>query len=235
MKTIFPQTEAYEKIIGIQKYENDIQYRRFQFVAELCYNSKVLWLNTLSHQMIEIDKEEYNVLCHNNNSPLTERLVNAYFLVPYEHNDFELKNQYFSLLPLFVNKKGLTSFVIMPTMDCNARCFYCFEHGMRRYPMTDKTAQDVADFIIKKSLSQKIKILWFGGEPLYNQSAIDIITNKLISENREFKSTMITNGYLFDMEIVERAKNNWNLKNVQITLDGTEEVYNRCKNYIYKN
>ena len=38
---------------------------------------------------------------------------------------------------------------------------------------------------------------------------------------------------LFDAEMVQRAKDLWNLKNVQITLDGTEQTYNRIKRYIY--
>ena len=34
--------------------------------------------------------------------------------------------------------------------------------------------------------------------------------------------------------MVEKAKTSWNLKSVQITLDGTEAVYNRCKAFIYR-
>ena len=46
---------------------------------------------------------------------------------------------------------------------------------------------------------------------------------------------MISNGYLFDDNLIKTAKEDWNLQNVQITLDGTEEIYNKTKNYIYKN
>ena len=44
----------------------------------------------------------------------------------------------------------------------------------------------------------------------------------------------MTNGYLFDEATVKKAVERWNLKRVQITLDGTEEVYNRIKAYIYR-
>jgi sulfatase maturation enzyme AslB (radical SAM superfamily) len=51
----------------------------------------------------------------------------------------------------------------------------------------------------------------------------------------EFKSSAVSNGYLFDKETVQKSVTDWNLKKVQITLDGTETVYNKAKAYIYKN
>ena len=44
---------------------------------------------------------------------------------------------------------------------------------------------------------------------------------------------MTTNGYLFDADMVQRAKNLWQLQKVQITLDGTAQTYNRVKAYVY--
>ena len=49
----------------------------------------------------------------------------------------------------------------------------------------------------------------------------------------EYYSWMTSNGYLFSDEACQKAKNLWNLKRVQITLDGTEETYNKSKAYIY--
>ena len=45
---------------------------------------------------------------------------------------------------------------------------------------------------------------------------------------------IISNGYLFDGTTVEQAVSHWKLKSVQITLDGTEKIYNRSKAFIYK-
>ena len=39
----------------------------------------------------------------------------------------------------------------------------------------------------------------------------------------------MTNGYLFDEDMIERAKNLWHLWGLQICVDGTEESYNRIK------
>jgi radical SAM protein with 4Fe4S-binding SPASM domain len=43
---------------------------------------------------------------------------------------------------------------------------------------------------------------------------------------------MISNGYLMDADMVQRAKDLWQLQYVQITLDGTEQTYNRVKAYV---
>ena len=42
---------------------------------------------------------------------------------------------------------------------------------------------------------------------------------------------MISNGLLFDSDTIEKSYSCWNLKQVQITLDGLENTYNRVKNY----
>ncbi len=43
---------------------------------------------------------------------------------------------------------------------------------------------------------------------------------------------MISNGFLFDEETVNKCVDLWNLERVQITLDGTEEIYNKVKAYV---
>lgn len=234
MKTLIQKNTLFNTAIGEQKYSDNTEYRFFTFVVKHEYKGEFLLFNTLSRQMVSLTKDEYNGITDNIKDNLYEELVKDYFLVPVSHNDIKLKEQYTSLIPLFDNPKGITSYTIYPTMDCNARCFYCYERGAKKYPMTDKTANDVADYIIEKSLGQKVGIQWFGGEPLYNRNPINIITDKLRNAGIEYKSKMISNGYLFDDETVKNAKEKWNLKSVQITLDGTEEVYNRCKAYIYK-
>ena len=101
--------------------------------------------------------------------------------------------------------------------------------------MTKETALKVAEYINYKSPANPISLHWFGGEPLFNMKAIDIITGYLRDNGRTFKSTITTNGYLFDSKIISKAKHSWGLTEVQITLDGTETIYNKTKNFIYKN
>jgi radical SAM protein with 4Fe4S-binding SPASM domain len=101
--------------------------------------------------------------------------------------------------------------------------------------MTYETAEKVAEYIMEVAPKDKqINLSWFGGEPLYNMDVIEIICSRLASAGYYFKSTMISNSYLFDDETVRKARYEWRLTNVQVTFDGTEEIYNKIKNYIYK-
>ena len=45
---------------------------------------------------------------------------------------------------------------------------------------------------------------------------------------------MTSNGYLINDDIINEAKELWQLKKIQITLDGSEKVYNHSKAFIYK-
>lgn len=128
-----------------------------------------------------------------------------------------------------------TTYTIFTTTDCNARCFYCYEMGRSRIPMSNETAHKAAAYIAAHCGGEKVHLHWFGGEPLFNKQVIDIICTDLTEKGIVYESMMISNGYLFDGATVEQAVSHWKLKSVQITLDGTEEIYNRSKAFIYKN
>jgi len=60
----------------------------------------------------------------------------------------------------------ITSYTILPTTGCNARCYYCFEHGSKVMTMTRETAGEVVRFITEHCGPKKtVAIMWFGGEP----------------------------------------------------------------------
>ena len=127
--------------------------------------------------------------------------------------------------------QGINSYVIMTTLDCNARCFYCYEKGTPRISMTEKNALVTSEYIQRHS-TNKVKLTWFGGEPLLNTVVMDLICQKLNDFGISYFSHIITNGLLFTRNIVNKAINVWKLKRVQITLDGTEQVYLRAKAYV---
>ena len=97
--------------------------------------------------------------------------------------------------------------------------------------MSEDTAYDVANYIISNSCSKNQILRWFGGEPLLNVKAINIISKQLQEYKINFRSRMITNGVLFNEKLVKNAINLWNLKKVQITLDGTKDVYQNSKSF----
>ncbi len=239
MKIIFKQTASIEQFLSKQNLDKTKKYRRFFYLIDCPVDDGLLVLNTVTYEFLFLSNEEVVLLENPDLDNSTVRyLAEQYFLVPQDFNDkkfaIQATDTRILIQDVFTNPP-LTSFTILPTTGCNARCFYCFEQGAKISNMTEQTAHDVADFIERKSKNNDVNIRWFGGEPLVNMKAIDIISRDLISKNISFSSLMVSNGYLLDEEAVKKAVDLWNLKKIQITLDGTEEVYNSVKNYVYKN
>lgn len=234
MKWIMSNTEVVKLLPAVTDIDASKQYRFLTYIVRTPHDNGMLLLNTLTRNLVYLNLDEYDRLFENQDSQLFRDLAKGYFVVPENTDESKLNERVQSVSKLLDKNNGFKQYVIFTTMECNARCFYCFEHGAQKSKMVKQTAEDVADFIIKRSRKKGIKIQWFGGEPLYNMEAIEIITEKLINANIRFKSVIISNGYLFDETIVEQAKEKWHIDLVQITIDGTEKIYNRVKNYIYR-
>ena len=233
MKTIFEPAKPYFKLLGNQKHRTGATYRLMNFVVQTAVDDGLLLLNNMTKEMVLLSKEEQQVFeqCP---ADLPE-LINHWFLVPEDHDDCLLSRQYTNVARMLAPKKThITGYTIMTTSDCNARCFYCYELGQARRPMTEETAQQTAEYIIKHCGGEPVNIEWFGGEPLFNKPIISLICNRLKEANVKYESSMISNGYLMDADTVKEAHDEWKLNQIQITIDGTEQTYNRVKAYIYK-
>lgn len=122
---------------------------------------------------------------------------------------------------------------ILTTTGCNARCDYCYENITESSTMNDTTALNTAMFIEKKYSAKKLHLHWFGGEPLLNTNAIDIISDyiKKHMPNTDINVSMTSNGSLINENIVEKMIKRWNISYIQITIDDTYERYNSIKKY----
>ena len=223
-------------ILGKQSVNESVRYRFLYFCLITEVENGLLIYNNLTKELLLISEKEYNILIENNFSvdgEMVIELIEKWFLVPQEHDDVALSDKLIKIGRLIKNKSVVTDYNILTTTACNARCFYCYEAGTKAITMTEKTANDVAEYIIKKSKGKEVHITWFGGEPLCNLKAIDIICDRLTEKNVSFYSQMVSNAYLFDDELCEKAVNKWKLKWIQITLDGLADTYNRVKNYVY--
>ncbi len=165
--------------------------------------------------------------------PAAAKLYEDHFLVPENTQESRV---YLELKDILVLKEELpravSRYVILPTTACNARCFYCFEQGMRYRTMTPDTVSDTLRFIREHSpKGKKIHIHWFGGEPLCAPDNIDRITDGLEAAGIAFTAEMTSNGSLFTEETVKKAKEKWKVGKVQVTLDGMADEYARRKRY----
>lgn len=233
MVIIHSIVRPFDKLLGYQKIDFTQHYRPMVYTIFQPIDSGLLLYNTMTKAMVQLSQQETELF--NDSFTALPQLIQLWFVVPDSYDDRLLSRQIRNVKRIISKPiKGITSYTIFTTTDCNARCFYCYELGCPRIPMSEETAKKTADYIIRHCKGHNVTLNWFGGEPLYNKTVINTICNILKDANIKYRSTMVSNGYLMDTDTIHEAKELWNLKKIQITLDGTEAVYNRCKAYIYK-
>lgn len=238
MKTIVEPKEYVDKLWGKQRIRSDATYRMMRYVLRQDCNDGVLLHNTITGQLVILDHEEAKVLeaLPKQYDSVMKQLVEEHYLVPdtYDEHDQVVKLRLILWKMDDLNgPKDVTNYTILPTTGCNARCYYCFEQGARVVTMSEKTADDAVEYISAHCGSKrKVFITWFGGEPTIAANRIERISSGLREKGIDFRSKMITNGFLFDEDMVTKAKLSWNVEKVQICVDGVEDSYNKIKAYV---
>jgi uncharacterized protein len=146
---------------------------------------------------------------------------------------------------LHAGATGLPSYVLMPTYDCNLRCFYCFQDHMRSnpdfayllkrmtIPMVDRIFDAMPRIEEMHGLTPEDNyarpITLFGGEPLLRQNR-DLIDH--ILERAEQGGTapcsVVTNAT--DLDAYEDLLGKY-LSPLQVTLDGVPEEHDKRRIY----
>lgn len=126
---------------------------------------------------------------------------------------------------------------INPTLDCNLRCWYCYEKHNKRAYMSNDTIHSIHQFVTRKltNETEKVELSFFGGEPLLTAKvraiplAKDII-NLCRGKGINISLHFTTNGYLLTTKIVD-AIAGLNIPTAfQIAFDGGREIHNETKN-----
>lgn len=223
-------------LLGEPGVFSDQDYRFMKYCLMTDIDNGKLIFNGLTRSLIFLRNDEITSIGNINNY---EFLYKNYFLVSEDFDEQQVVDEMREKLRKPIDTVYLDhpqTFTILTTTRCNARCFYCYEmKSKHKHHMTEETAHKVSKYIASVTPKGKqIFFNWFGGEPLFNMKVIDIITQETRDAGIKFTSSFTSNGYLFDKDLVLKAKNIWNTNHVQITIDGTEEVYNKTKNYIHK-
>ena len=228
-------------ILHKQVINNGVTYTPSVYAYPYETNNSTYLFNTLTRQCYELDDLESRQWLSmddalisgfdiGENAFLTE-LMESHFLVPQQRNESDVYEELINIASSFDRRNGFTSYTIMPTTACNARCFYCYEEGFIPSDMNQETLEQLITFILKTKDDGPIVFNWFGGEPLLGIKTIDALCNEMRVRSVDFRSSIVTNGILMDEGIVPRIIKDWNLTFAQFSLDGSEEEYNRRKNY----
>ena len=137
------------------------------------------------------------------------------------------------------NDESSFGIIINPTLNCNMRCWYCYEKHEGKQTMTEDTRKAIYRFIDDKVSDPKLKTLnvsFFGGEPLlcFNDYVLPILqyaAKKCQENNITLYSNFTTNAVLLTDKVIE-ALNALPLgkkATFQITFDGNREVHNKTR------
>ena len=161
-----------------------------------------------------------------------DALIRALFLVPEDKDECAYYNSISALLRAFGQTQGIQGYTILPTLGCNARCVYCYEDVVRPISMTHETASQTIRYIQDTHADDKIKLHWFGGEPLLRPDIIDQICAGVQRMGLNYHSTMTSNGSLVTPATIAKMVTDWKLDHIQISMDGAEKDYMLRKRYI---
>ncbi len=125
---------------------------------------------------------------------------------------------------------------INPTVDCNFRCWYCYENHVRGSKMSEDTRTAVqrliSNIVAGHHELQVFDLSFFGGEPLmYFSSVVRPLMDHLetVCQERDIVPSFqfTTNGYLLSDKMVRYFEG----KNVtfQITLDGYRDHHDKTR------
>ena len=182
---------------------------------------------------------------HFNSNYITEEdfsnLVSLGILVPNDINERQtIIDSNKKRLEKLYKKNNALSLVITPTLQCNFKCYYCFEKTTIRkdeVALSMNVQDDIINFISKSIVENHIKevnIKWYGGEPLMQPQVIFSMQERIntICKLHDVKllSDIITNGLLLTPEISELLFEN-GIKTAQITIDGPETIHNKRRLY----
>ena len=229
MKTILKPEDWVLKLYPEQK-NYSCKLSKFVLIEE--YDDEILVFHTITWAIYVLTKEEYKNILNN------EYLKTFFVVIDEDFDDMDIAEKAYK--ERIVKKKlptydYISTYVILTTTACNARCHYCYEkNAVKIETMTLDTAENVVQFIkTHKYHNSPVNIQWFGGEPLLNTKVIDYISNRLKEMDIPFKSSIITNAHLFNYDTVIKASKDWNITSCQITIDGLFETYNKIKNFVY--
>lgn len=163
-------------------------------------------------------------------APFLERMLVEGFVVEDDVQEMDIIRDEFD------RKRNSDQYTLMilPTYDCNLRCWYCIQEH-QNMTLSDETVARIKKHIEKYLLKNEIKELrlsWFGGEPLLAYRKLIEITrySKDFCECHHigFFSDMTTNSLLLTPERIKEL-GGLGVRSFQITIDGCREKHNQVK------
>lgn len=166
---------------------------------------------------------------------LYTEMVKSGAIVQENENEFEVLR---NLGYLAEHSSKTYRLIINPTIDCNFKCWYCYENHIAGSQMSSETLRRtlllVSGIIDDHRELETFHLSFFGGEPLLRY---DEIVRPVIDHCRQLCRCngvrlllgFTSNGYLISDAIITHLTENDDIKCFQITLDGDREWHDKTR------
>ncbi len=215
----------------------------FFFETEEEGKKKYLAYNSLTNGLALMEVETVEFIKNIENEDLSNLRIKEDIFKELKNGGFIVEDGFdeLKLLKLIKNQnvydtRGF-SLTILPTLDCNLGCKYCFE--MRKpIHMDEKVEERLVEFVSENIEAMECKyffVSWYGGEPLLKLDVIERLTEKFKNLCKErnciYSASMVSNGTLITEEVAKRLSE-MGITDVQVTLDGDPETHNVRRPYL---
>lgn len=222
-----------------------MKYKISIYTKRLVINSQIFLYNTFTDKLlalsVDVDKiidnnvEHLEDIANVHNHLFTELLCNK-FIVPYYVEEWKDVVNVWKKEDSSLDKFTI---IVNPTLNCNMRCWYCYEkHNAQAY-MTDDVLERIFLLVHRKVSMEELKgfnIDFFGGEPLlhYKNCVLPILHKayqECVKFNKQLFVSFTTNAYLLSDKVLNELKlfSKWGDINFQITLDGNNFFHDKTR------
>lgn len=130
--------------------------------------------------------------------------------------------------------------IVNPTLDCNLRCWYCYEDHLQGTNMRLELIDSIKALVDRKVESSELKhlsVTFFGGEPLLRwkdvvMPLLQYTVQRCKEKNIGFNTGFTTNGYLLDHRMFDDLISiGLGETSFQISFDGNRELHDKSRVY----
>lgn len=146
-----------------------------KFVSYHLNGEQTILFNTAKEAVLVLEADLMKIVKQNLETPEKLEKIHPDLFYSLKSMEFIVSNELDevkSLIQKWENEENDPSnygIIINPTLNCNLRCWYCYETHKPSEVMGEKTKQAILKFIENKTSDPKLKklnISFFGGEPL---------------------------------------------------------------------
>lgn len=165
---------------------------------------------------------------------LFDYLIQKKFIVP---NDSDETEEFISSMRQEFDDAREYSITINPTMNCNLRCWYCYEEHLAHSMMSSATMDAIRKLltsVLSARTTKSLHLGFFGGEPLlgFNKCVDPLIryADELCRKHAvDFSFSFTTNAVLLSRNICDTLYAYGRDVSFQIPFDGNREIHDSIK------